>query len=65
MDEQFGDDFQNQVIELTLKVAELVDLIEIGAIAEHNSGWEFPILAELRAAFTELVQSINEAADEV
>ena len=61
----FGEEFQGQTVELSLKVAELVDLIEIGAIAEHESGWDFPILNELRKLFTELVQGINEAADEV
>lgn len=65
MVDPFGDDFQDQTVQLTLKVAELVDLIEIGAIAEHESGWEFPILLELRKLFTELVQGISEAADEV
>lgn len=59
------DDFLGETVELTLKVSELVDLIEIGAIAEHESGWEFEILAELRRLFTELAQNINESADEV
>ena len=61
----YGDDFQDQTVQLTLKVSELVDLIEAGAIAEHESGWDFPIVTELRRLFTELVQNINEAADEV
>jgi len=52
-------------VELTLKVAELVDLIEIGSIAEHESGWDWPILAELRAHFTRLAQELSEVVNEV
>lgn len=52
-------------VELSLKVAELVDLIEIGSIAEHESGWEWPILTELRAHFTRLMGELSEAADQV
>jgi hypothetical protein len=61
----YGDAFLGQTLQLTLTVAELVDLIEIGAIAEHESGWSWEILTELRTQFTELVQDINEAADEI
>ena len=59
------DDFLTLDVALTLKVAELVDLIEIGSIAEHESGWSWPILAELRTHFTRLAQELSEAADEV
>lgn len=55
----------DQSVQLTLKVNELIDLIEAGAIAEHESGWDWPILAELRTLFTQMVQQINEAADEI
>jgi hypothetical protein len=59
------DDFLQMDVELTLKVAELVDLIEAGATAEVCSGYEPPIIAELRTHFTRLAQELNEAADEV
>lgn len=59
------DEFMGQSVQLTLKVAELVDLIEAGAVAEHSSGHDWEILKELRSLFTNLVQDINEAADEV
>lgn len=52
-------------VELTLKVAELVDLIEAGAIAEHESGWEWPILNELRAHFARLARELSAAVEEV
>lgn len=61
----YGDAFLDQTLQLTLTVAELVDLIEAGTVAEVCSGYEPPILAELRKQFTELVQDINEAADQV
>ena len=57
--------FMQEDVQLTLKVTELVDLIEAGAIAEHESGWEWPILAELRTLFTQMVQGLNEAIDEI
>lgn len=57
--------FMESSVQLTLKVNELVDLIEAGAIAEHESGWEWPILGELRTLFTQMVQGVNEAIDEV
>ena len=54
-----------QSVQISLKVAELVDLIEIGAIAEHESGWDFPILADLRALFTKIAGDQSAAADEI
>jgi hypothetical protein len=61
----FDEEFQGSTTELSLTVAELVDLIEIGAIAENESGWDFPILVKLREQFTRLVQDLNADADEV
>jgi hypothetical protein len=61
----FGEKFLTETVELTLTVAELVDLIEAGAIAEHESGWDFPVVAELRRLFSEMVQSVNEAVEEI
>jgi hypothetical protein len=57
--------FLEQDVEVTLKVAELIDLIEIGAIAQQTSGWEFPIVDELRELFTKLAEDLALAADEV
>lgn len=65
MADPFGEEFQGQSVQLTLTVGELVDLIEAGAVAEVCSGYEPPIVAELRTLFTELVQNLNEAADEI
>jgi hypothetical protein len=61
----FGEEFLGETVEVSLKVAELIDLIETGAVAEICSGYEPPIVGELRELFTRLVQNLNEAADEV
>jgi hypothetical protein len=61
----YGDEFLDQTLQLTLTVAELVDLIEAGAIAEHESGWDFPVVADLRRQFSELVQSLSDAVEQV
>ena len=55
----------DKTVELSLTVAELVDLIEIGAIAENESGWDFAILAKLRTTFTRFAGDLSAAADEV
>lgn len=58
-------DLMELEIELTLTVAELVDLIECGAVTSNNTGYEPQIIEDLRNHFTRLVQNLNEAADEV
>lgn len=52
-------------VELTLKVGELVDLIEVGAVAMSCAGYEPPIIAELRELFTTFVRDLDEAVNEV
>jgi uncharacterized protein Yka (UPF0111/DUF47 family) len=52
-------------VELTLKVSELVDLIEVGAIAHSLTGHEPAIVAELRELFTTFVRDLDEAVNEV
>jgi hypothetical protein len=61
----FDSAFLDKKIQLTLSVSELVDLIEVGAIAENESGWTWEIMVELRKQFTELVQDTHAAADEI
>ena len=61
----YGDEFLSQSAKVSLTIAELVDLIEAGSIAEHESGWDFPVLAKLREQFTRLVQDLNADADQV
>lgn len=56
--------FLSQEIEVSLKVSELVDLIEAGAVAEVCSGYEPPIVAELRDLFSELAKQLG-STDEV
>ena len=52
-------------IELTLTIAELLDLIECGALANNAFDWNPPIVAEIHKLFTMLCENIIEAADEV
>lgn len=56
---------QNLEVALSLTVAELVDLIEVGAIAESTAGYEPAIVSELRRLFTELIQGLDETVNEV
>jgi hypothetical protein len=59
------DAFMSETVEVTLKVAELVDLIEAGAISSKLTGYEPQIVTELRELFTRLAQDVSAAADEV
>jgi len=59
------DDFLNETVELTLKVSELVDLIETGAVAQACASYEPAIIPELRRLFTELARGLDEAVYEV
>jgi hypothetical protein len=59
------DDLMELEVELTLTIAELVDLIECGAVTTNTTGYEPPIIGELRTHFTQLVQGLNEAVQEV
>ena len=52
-------------IELTLTVAELVDLIECGAVTEIETGYEPAIIGELREHFSRLAQGLSEAVAEI
>jgi hypothetical protein len=58
-------EFLGQTVELSLKVAELVDLIEAGAVAENSTGYQWPIVPELRELFAQLATELNAAAEEV
>ena len=59
------DDLMGLEVELTLTIAELVDLIECGAITTNTTGYEPKIIGDLRDHFTQLVQGLNEAVYEV
>lgn len=59
------DALMDMEVELTLTIAELVDLIEAGAIAETCSGYEPPIMADLRKQFSDLAGQLGAAVEEV
>jgi hypothetical protein len=59
------DDLMGLEVELTLTIAELVDLIECGAVTTNTTGYEPPIIGELRDHFTRLAKGLNEAVYEV
>ena len=59
------DGFLGETVEVSLKVAELVDLIEAGAISSKVTGYEPAIVTELRTLFTQLANDLNATVEEI
>jgi len=58
-------DYLDMEVQLTLKLGELLDLIEMGAVAQMATNWEPTILAEIRELFSELVGELDALPSQV
>lgn len=59
------DELMAMQVELTLTIAELVELIEVGAVCSNTTGYEPKIVSELRGHFARLAGELRDAADEI
>jgi len=59
------DTYLDMEVQLTLKLGELLDLIEMGAVAQMATNWEPTILAEIRELFSELVGELDALPSQV